>query len=167
MTYTDPSFPPNQPPPRKRRTGRALLIAVLVGVVLLCGIGGIAVIAGGGDSNNDPEITAQDDTNRAAARTSSAAPPAGKATTAPTTSATLVAVRVDDGTYTVGEDIPAGSYKVVERAGELCYWQLEGPNEGDLDNGVGGGFPTFTAKRGQKLTIMSCPAFELRPAKRK
>ncbi len=150
MTYNP--YPPN---PKRSTAGRTLAIIAGV-VVLLCLLGGIALaIAGGDGTNRDPDTAAQDAANRSAAATPTTTPSAARSS-APS------AVRVDDGTYTVGEDVPPGRYKATERAGELCYWELTGPAEGDLDNGVGGGFPTFTAKRGQTLQISSCPPFELR-----
>jgi hypothetical protein len=146
-------YPPPVPPPR--RTGRIVLWIVL-GFLALCGIGVIGAIATAGNAPRDEQLAAQDDTNRAAAGTSSA--PAAKPSNAKSTPAQVV---VPAGTYTVGEDIPPGRYKTAERAGDLCYWQVSGSGGDLLDNGFGGGFPSFTVKRGQQVETHGCPDFVL------
>lgn len=149
-------YPPPVAAPAPRRTGRIVLWVVL-GVMALCGIGVVGAIAAGTDTPRDNQLAAQDDANRgAAAGTSSpaaAAPSTGKSTPAQ--------VVVPAGTYTVGEDIPPGRYKSPERAGDLCYWQVSGSGGDLLDNGLGGGFPSFTVKRGQQLETHGCPDFVL------
>jgi hypothetical protein len=85
-------------------------------------------------------------TTPAAATTAAAPPPPPPAPT------------IDDGTWTVGEDIPAGTYKAVG-AGSDCYWGIykSGTNQNDIiDNHVGGGNLRVTLKAGQDFTSERC-----------
>ena len=158
------------PPPvaGKRSTVRTVLI--VVGVLLaLCVFGGV-VAAAIGDSDNTPTrpLTAQDQGNRDAAAvptSPSTSSPAATATTSPAakpTKAKPEPVRIGEGSYRVGEDIPAGRYKAVERADADCYWSRE-KGTSIIDNNIGGGFPQFTTRKGEDVTIgFACPEFELR-----
>lgn len=65
---------------------------------------------------------------------------------------------IKDGTWTVGEDMPAGTYKVIG-AGERCYWSItaSGSNGSDIvDNHLGGGNLHVTLKAGQDFESKRC-----------
>jgi hypothetical protein len=88
-------------------------------------------------------------------------PRAGIDLTAPTsTPATVSAGHVDAGTWTVGEDIPAGTYKVSHIADETCYWEIDAHDGTILKNGLGGGLPKIQLKSGQTFTTDSCPVWD-------
>jgi len=156
---------PHEPPrpfgPRTRRR-TAVVAAVIVAALTIIGCASAP--------ETDDEQAAQDTANRAAASTPATTPATTAPTTAPATTEATTAppaaptkttpapILVPDGNYTVGEDMPAGRYKVVERAGEYCYWSR---TKGDdiIDNGIGGGFPSFTTKAGESVEISGCPEF--------
>lgn len=170
MPYNHPAATPTM------RKGRGKLYgAIAAGVLALCCVGGVVTAAVTSDTT-DRTTTQQDDANRAAAlapspsTTTTTPPPASTSSSpsaAPTTTSakptptTPPPVLISDGTYLVGEDMPPGRYKVTERATELCYWaRLDGDDPTDIiDNHIGGGFPQFTAKRGEQIDISSCPDF--------
>lgn len=164
MTHP-PYYPPGPPPPRK--SNAAKYIAVTVGVFLLLCLGGIAVTAiVGPPTEPAPTVAAQDDANRRAASTSASSSPAPSPAAASSSPAKPTkgvpkppeAILLSDGVYTVGEDIPAGRYKVDERADDTCYWSLT--RRGDLvDNFFGGGFPSFTVRAGDEIEVEGCPNF--------
>lgn len=85
-------------------------------------------------------------TTPAAATTAAAPPPPPPAPT------------IEDGSWTVGEDIPAGTYKTVG-AGSDCYWGIykSGTNQSDIVKvNVGGGNLRVTLKAGQDFTTDRC-----------
>lgn len=165
--------PPNYPPPsgpygytgmptpqpRKSRTG--LVIAIAAGVVVMLTLCVAFAIANPSAPTAPAATSSQDDTNkRAASATSPATAPSSAPAAAAPTKTTPDAVRVGEGTYTAGEDIPPGRYKTGERAGETCYWEVN-TGESIVANNLGGGFPTFTVKKGQQVQIARCPEFLL------
>ena len=169
----NPTPYPQQPPPAPapRRTGRIVAIVVAAVLALCVGVPVVIAIAAGADTERPHTLTDQDAANRAAAAAPSTSPTA--ATTAPSSpAATTTApkptkpvkttpppVIIGDGIYRVGEDIPAGRYKVVERADSYCYWSRT--RNGDIiDNGLGGGFPSFTTRKGEDVEISTCPEFK-------
>jgi glucose/arabinose dehydrogenase len=152
---------PHEPPrpfgPRTRR--RALVFAGLI-------VAAVTIIGCASAPAPDDEQAAQDTANRAAASapaatTQATTTPTTEATTAPAapTKTTPAPILITDGTYTVGEDMPAGRYKVTERAGDACYWSRTRGDSDIIDNGLGGGFPSFTTKTGETVEIMGCPEF--------
>ena len=81
------------------------------------------------------------------------AAPTATAVAAPPAVATIV-----DGMWTIGEDAPAGTYKVVA-AGDTCYWAIlkSGTNGSDIvDNHLGGGNLRVTLKAGQDFETKRC-----------
>jgi hypothetical protein len=78
---------------------------------------------------------------------------------APTTAAAKPAApTISDGTWTVGEDFPAGTYKTIG-AGSSCYWAIykSGTNGSDIiDNHIGGGNLRVTLKAGQDFETARC-----------
>lgn len=67
---------------------------------------------------------------------------------------------VEDGIWTVGSDIKAGTYRAKEAVGSDCYWAVvkTGTNGSDIiDNGIpGGGRPSVTVKKGQDFESSRC-----------
>ena len=59
---------------------------------------------------------------------------------------------IEEGTWTVGEDFPAGTYKLQTAATSMCFWFIykSGTNQGTTVESdiVTGGRPTVTLKRG-------------------
>lgn len=164
---------PAAPPPRRTGAGKIVLIVLaVVGVICLAGVIAAAIAGDGGNPGDRTAQQVQDDANRraAAAATSSPTPAATTPpTTAPTTTTkapppvktTPPPVELTDGVYIIGEDAPAGRYKVTERAGSMCYWsRTDADDSNDIkDNHLGGGFPSFTARRGEAVEISNCPPF--------
>jgi hypothetical protein len=85
----------------------------------------------------------------------------------PTTSAIKAAARTTiagDDVVHVGEDVPAGVYRVAApvTADEGCYWLKSSDSEGVniIDNGLPtGGRPQVTLKAGQWFTSDHCPTW--------
>lgn len=67
---------------------------------------------------------------------------------------------VSDGTWTVGEDIKAGTYRTTSNVGARCYWGIyrSGSNGGDIiENDIpGGGKPTVKLSKGQDFKSSNC-----------
>lgn len=68
---------------------------------------------------------------------------------------------IEDGIWTVGEDIPAGTYKVTAKVNGMdCYWSItkSGTNGSDIiDNALPtGGLPKVTLKKGQDFETNRC-----------
>lgn len=60
----------------------------------------------------------------------------------------------------VGEDVPAGTYRVATAVDGDCYWKKSKDAEGDdiIDNDIpAGGRPQVTLKSGQWFTSKDCP----------
>jgi hypothetical protein len=84
----------------------------------------------------------------------------GVCTSAATKSAAK-APTIEDGTWTVGEDVPAGTYRTTANVSSRCYWQITktgGDSVSDIvDNDIpGGGRPRVTLKRGQDFKTSNC-----------
>lgn len=85
-----------------------------------------------------------------------------------TYSPTPVAVQVptiDDGTWTIGEDYPAGTYKTTG-SDQLCYWAIykSGQNQSFdsiITNHNGGGNLRVTLKAGQDFETERCGTWTL------
>lgn len=72
-------------------------------------------------------------------------------------------VQIEDGTWTVGTDFPAGRYRTTAPAGGDCYWAIlrSGTNGGDIiNNNLGGGRPVVTLKSGQDFETRNCGTWE-------
>lgn len=96
--------------------------------------------------------------------TAPATPTSGKnAPITPTTPrttppATPAVPQITDGTWTVGEDFPAGTYKTVNSSAD-CYWAITktGSNGSDIvNNHIGGGNLRVTLKAGQDFETQRC-----------
>jgi len=137
---------PHTPPNRKRRVwlGAGVMLAVVV-VAFCCGLG----IGGSGDT--DPQvITTPTPVKVIEYLPAPSTAPVETSAAAPTKAAP---VTIEEGTWTVGEDFPAGTYKLQTAATSMCYWGIykSGTNQANIiDNDiVTGGRPTVTLKRGQ------------------
>lgn len=75
------------------------------------------------------------------------------------------AVTFDDGTWIVGEDIEAGTYKVTAAVASGCYWAIlkSGTNGSDIiaNDIVDGGFPKVTLKVGHDFKSSDCGTWSL------
>ena len=66
--------------------------------------------------------------------------------------------QIEEGTWTVGVDIPAGTYRTVG-ASSTCYWGIykSGTNQSAIiKNANGGGNLTVTLSQGQDFTTERC-----------
>lgn len=153
MTQPHPTYAPvphAQPRPPKRKRTVPLFVAGLMtaGALLIGGLFGGAIGAAGASS------TAAGPT---VATVSSAAVPTPSAKLAAKPAATI-----EDGVWTVGDDVPAGTYKVTAAltAGAGCYWKITktGTNGSDIiDNALPkGGLPRVTLKKGQDFETKRC-----------
>lgn len=70
---------------------------------------------------------------------------------------------VGEGTWTVGVDVPAGTYRTVDPVSDGCYWEITkaGSNGNDIiaNDNVSGGRPTVTLKSGQEFVNNGCGTF--------
>ncbi len=100
-----------------------------------------------------PTVTVTAEPEAAEEPTQAAEPePAGKATT------------IDEGQWEVGEDVQAGTYKVVEPIDSgFCYWKITRhghPSDIVGSDIVQGGRPTVTLKEDQDFTTNRCGTWE-------
>jgi hypothetical protein len=66
-----------------------------------------------------------------------------------------------DGTYKVGEDIKAGTYKSGPPASGNCYWQISPDPNGDdiINNNNSSGQSRVSVSKGQYLMLSGCDEF--------
>lgn len=68
--------------------------------------------------------------------------------------------------WTVGVDIPVGTYKVIEpiKGDELCYWSITrtGTNGNDIVSNdlPSGGRPQVVLKKGQDFSTQGCGTWQ-------
>lgn len=136
--------------------------AAVVGLLVGVGIGGAnasddgtAASASGSTSRSTSTVTTKATVTAGPTPTSTvtvkatvtAAPPAPKAA-------------ISDGTWTVGEDIKAGTYKTIDAVEEGCYWAITkaGTNGDDIISNdlPSGGHPKVTLKKGQVFESGDC-----------
>lgn len=71
---------------------------------------------------------------------------------------------IDEGVWTVGLDVPAGTYRVTAPVDDDCYWAItkSGSNGEDIiaNDIVSGGRPTVTLKKGQDFESARCGTWE-------
>lgn len=80
---------------------------------------------------------------------------------------TKAANTIGDGTWTVGTDIEAGTYRSTENVGSSCYWGIyqSGTNGADIvENDIpGGGRPVVALSPGQDFNSTRCGSWEKQP----
>lgn len=149
---------------RRRLTKKQWLIttgALIAGILVVC-CGISAVLPSEEPRRNAPITTFTEasptfahPTSKPIITTQAPAPP--KPTAAPL-------VTIDDGVWTVGVDVPAGKYRVVERIAGTCYWAIyrsDTNQETIISNDLpSGGRPTVTIKRGQDFETSGCGTWE-------
>lgn len=168
MTY--PNFTPPKP---KKKPGTLLIVVLVLFTVIAVCICGIAVgTSGGGKKPASPATTAaaaQPGTCEHGTLPNGSCAEAGTpqsvviiGTVQATTQAPAkpAAPTITDGTWTVGEDFPPGTYKATG-AGEHCYWAIytSGHNQSFdsiIDNHLGGGNLRVTLKAGQDFETKRC-----------
>jgi multidrug efflux pump subunit AcrA (membrane-fusion protein) len=71
---------------------------------------------------------------------------------------------ITDGTWSVGTDIAAGTYRTTDEVGSSCYWAIlaGGTNGSDiLENDIpGGGRPMVTLAEGQDFNTKRCGSWQ-------
>lgn len=166
MTSQPPPGPPawlNDPyvpvPPRRRKHGAVFYIGIGLAVfIVVCGFG-VTLIGGLMASTKPPAFVAPSPSGTPATMTPSSPPSRlAPSTAAPAIPTKAAPVTFDDGTWTVGEDIPAGTYRTTG-SDASCYWEIDksGTNGGSIvDNHVGGGNLRVTIKNGQDFTSQRC-----------
>lgn len=144
--FGSPPNIPGQPATRSKKRvwlGAAVVLGAVV-VAFCCGIG----IGGSGDS--DPQVITTPTPVKVIEYLPAPSQAAPSTATEPTKAA---AATIEEGTWTVGEDFPAGTYRLQTAATSMCYWGIykSGTNQGTIieNDIVTGGRPTVTLKRGQ------------------
>ena len=144
-----PTVPSQQPAGRSKRSMWLGAGVMLAGLALAC-CGGF-VIGSSGDGTPQVITTPTPVKVIEYLPAPSTAPAATSAAPAVPTKAALATI--EEGSWTVGEDFPAGTYKLAAPATSTCYWGIykSGTNQGTIieNDIVTGGRPTVTLKRGQ------------------
>ena len=155
-----PNTPPAQPAPvaSRRKPPTAGRLALFAAGVVVGGFVGFGIGAG---SSSDSTATAAVATPTAT-RTVTVTPKA-QATRKPKPLPSPITV--EDGVWTVGEDIKAGTYKLAEPVtGHTCYWTIyrSGSNQSHIIqiDAVQGGRPTVTLRAGQDFDSQTCGTWE-------
>jgi hypothetical protein len=152
-----PHFPPVPPAPRRKRFLWPL-IGVAVALFLCCS--GVALVAAMGEPTASPSSSGSISSNAAPATTASGAAKAAPAT------AKAAPPTIEDGVWTVGVDVPPGTYRVTANVGSegVCYWAItkSGTNGSNIiENGIpSGGRPTVVLKKGQDFETNGCGTWQ-------
>lgn len=149
--------------PRRHRAWPWVLAAVVaLGLLSCAGVAAIGSVAGepAAVESFQPTLAPEPAATKAAPTTTA---PAAKPTPAKTTKAPPPPPPViEDGTWTVGDDVPPGVYKVNARidSGAMCYWAITktGSNGGDIiaNDLPSGGRPSVVLKKGQDFETERC-----------
>lgn len=150
-----PSWTPQTPPPQKPQRGSLRVRATIGALGIAAGVAiGYPLFSGPAMMPTGAVQPATTATVRATV-TQTVRPKVSR-TPKPSPSP----VSVDDGTWVVGEDIPAGTYKAMSRVGDGCYWALykSGTNSETIiaNDFPGGGRPVVTVRRGQDFRTARC-----------
>lgn len=161
------SPPEPTPRPHRRRLHPLVTIGIVLAVLLVVcggGIGALGLLTAGQDKAPQAAVSAEP-SDTPSASPSTAAPSTSPAVKAPPAATTKAApppppapATIEDGTWTVGEDFPAGKY-LVKGAPADCFWSIykSGTNQSDIiDNHIGGGNLRVTLKAGQDFTSQGC-----------
>ncbi|GAB3847318.1 hypothetical protein GCM10029963_28580 [Micromonospora andamanensis] len=138
---------------RKRATAAGLVALLSLG----CGLGEAADKTEAEKNAGTVAVTDAATEPAASSKPAESSKPAKPADTIPT---------IEDGTWTVGSDVPAGTYRVVEKIGadSLCYWSITktGSNgENIIKNDLGAkGLPRVTLKKGQDFETSDCGVWQ-------
>lgn len=147
--YRTVPMPPLAQRPRSRSRAGTVVLLVLA-LVMTC-FGGVAIGAFFAQPESRPSNSAATDDG---------VPAAGSAAT-PTKAAKAPAPTIEDGTWTVGTDFPAGTYRTTENVSGSCYWAIfrsGGSSVSDIiaNDLPGGGRPRVTLKKGQDFKSSRC-----------
>ncbi len=167
-------FIPNQSPPqpqphpaarpaRNNRTRNTLLVVAGVVAALCVGCGVIGAVFADGKPTAPTTAATTPDTGAISASTA-VTPGAATATVSavPVSPAAPKPTVITDGIWTVGEDIPAGTYRPAEPIDPdaFCYWAIykSGTNQQNIIQNElsGGGLPKVTLKAGQDFKTERC-----------
>ncbi|WP_330318475.1 hypothetical protein [Streptomyces platensis] len=154
--------PPVTRPPVTQHSG--LKIAVGAGCALV--VFGLGATVGGG--KQDGALPAPDATVTVTAKTAQAAAEKAGRTTGPTAQATAPAgpdTTVGQGSYLVGKDIAAGTYRTGGPAASdmpLCYWARAKDTSGARDSVLANGTPKGPAR----VTVHTGETFETNGCRR-
>jgi hypothetical protein len=131
-----------------RRIGVLATLVAAVGVAMVCGIGVHSVIRSAAHPSPSASWTSY-----------SPVPP----DELPTGSATHP-LRVADGQFEVGTDIPAGKYKTAGSSGANCYYEvdkdLSGSLTGVITNGNTTGPAYATLRAGNYFKVQGCKPWQ-------
>lgn len=151
-----PWAPQQNPAPRRGLPWWVTLIAGVGGLF----VGAVAGAAGAGSTTTTtPRTVSSPSPVYITVPASAPAPPPTTAAGVPTKT-TAAPVTVEDGTWTVGLDIPAGRYRTTAAVDSSCNWAIykSGTNGDDIIaiDIPGGGRPVVTVKKGQDFHTSGC-----------
>lgn len=163
MTMYDPLFENAPKPPRRSHKLAIVLLCAcaFAALVLVCGLG-----AAFSTSDHATSATGRPAVVVPQTHAAPVVPAAEPTTVSPTPAAVAkpkpqaVHVADEDTPGLVGDDFPAGTYRVTQNvAGMDCYWKKSSDAEGSdiIDNDLPqGGRPQVTLKKGQWFTSETC-----------
>lgn len=143
---------------KRKLSGAAVLGIVVLCVLAVCCSGIIVAVATGGK----PRAGASTEATQAplTSNPESAAEPSTKASAAAPAKPVKPVVKIDADTLVhVGEDVPAGTYRVPVSVDGDCYWMKSTDAEGGniiANDIVQGGRPQVSLKAGQWFTSQRC-----------
>lgn len=138
--------------------------------LIAVGAGIVGIIIGSASAGSDTGTTAASSSTPATTVTktveAAAAPAATSTVTLPAKTVTVKAAppkpkhAFDDGDWTVGEDFPAGTYRVTANIEGDCYWEItkSGSNgQNIIANDIpAGGRPKVSLKSGEDFSTEGC-----------
>lgn len=148
--------------PNRKRPGKAPLIFVTVAIALtaVC-LMSVLAVAFTADRKPDGSSTRQPIAGASTSVTTSVpAAPAPAQSAAPPSP---VVPTIDEGTFTIPDDFPAGTYE-AKGAEKTCYWAIykTGTNQdfgSIVSNHIGGGNLRVVLKAGQDFQTNRCPSW--------
>lgn len=154
---TQPILMTAPPAPKSRKAMWIAIASVVAALLGVCCIGMVTMSLA--PSNTEVDVPPQP------VYTSPTPEPRPSASKRPAKAAEPVKPKpqIADGTWHVGEDIPAGTYRVRDRinSDQSCYWEknrdAEGRFSGIISNGApDGGRPQVTLRKGQWFETQDC-----------
>jgi hypothetical protein len=146
------------PPKKKFPLWLILVIIAGSGLLVLCAVGSVAALSASGARPTPTTKAAPVQPIFSQGPSLSPSPSLSPTPTKSVPPPPPPAPSIADGTWTVGEDIPAGVYRTVG-ADSSCYWEIDksGSNGDDIiNNHVGGGNLRVTLKKGQDFETERC-----------